>query len=128
MPINSSTGGKEGIVTKEKTPLPWHLNYNYAWSDACKDRGPVFVCNLATGTHVPEEQNQINAEFIVRAVSCHDDLTAAVTLLSETMESMIEIQAGADVDNLNSAGASIGAVLDLAKAALAKAKEEHQHG
>ena len=62
----------ETIVTH--TPTPWHLNVNSAWSDATKDRGPVFVCTMVTGTHVLEDQNEANAAYIVRAVNSHERL------------------------------------------------------
>jgi hypothetical protein len=60
------------------TPTPWILNNNKGWHEGWKDRGSIFECHLATGTHVPEDQNQINAAFIVRAVNCHEELVLAL--------------------------------------------------
>lgn len=61
------------------TPTPWNYSENSvnAWSDSCKDRGNIFSCQLRTGTHIPENQNEINAGFIVRAVNSHEELLEA---------------------------------------------------
>lgn len=58
----------------QHTPTPWKLETNYAWHDGFKDRGSIFSCNMKVGTHVPEDQNIINAAFIVRAVNAHGEL------------------------------------------------------
>lgn len=55
------------------TPGPWHINGNSGWSDACKDRGNVFECCLRTGTHIADDQNEVNARLIAAA----PDLLAA---------------------------------------------------
>ena len=49
------------------TPGEWTQNGNAIWSDACKDRGYIAECKLATGTHVPANQNEINARLIAAA-------------------------------------------------------------
>ena len=68
------------------TETPWHLSDCSAWSDSCKDRGPVFVCNLVTGTHITENQNKANAEFIVRAVNAYDKMRSALEQLRDVFE------------------------------------------
>src|SRR5712671_3732782 len=60
------------------TPVPWILSGISAYSDQCKDRGNLFSCNLSTGTHIPIEQNQINAAHIVRCVNSHQELLSAL--------------------------------------------------
>lgn len=68
------------MKTEPYSPLPWILNGNAAYSDGCKDRGSVFECRLATGTHVPAEQNNINAAYIVQAVNNHDSIVKALAM------------------------------------------------
>lgn len=58
--------------TLTHTQTPWNLNGIAAWSDSCKDRGNIFLCDLRTGTHIPKDQNLINAAFIIKAVNAHE--------------------------------------------------------
>lgn len=51
---------------------PWILGGSAAWSEAAKDRGPIFICDIREGTHIPVGTNQANARFIVRAVNEYD--------------------------------------------------------
>lgn len=63
--------------TLTHTQTPWNLNGIAAWSDSCKDRGNIFLCDLRTGTHIPKDQNLINAAFIIKAVNAHEALLLA---------------------------------------------------
>ena len=63
--------------TPKHTPGDWILSGNTAYSESCKDRGHLFECNLSTGTHIPDDQNEANAEYIVRCVNSHDALLEA---------------------------------------------------
>lgn len=63
---------------KPATPLPWKAMPTGAYSDACKDRGAIFVCNIRTGTHVAEDSNQANAAYIVHACNNYQRLVEAL--------------------------------------------------
>lgn len=60
------------------TATPWILGGSAAWSQTAKDRGPVFICDIREGTHVPVGTNQANARLIVHAVNNHEALIAAL--------------------------------------------------
>ena len=61
---------------------PWILGGSAAWSEAAKDRGPIFICDIREGTHVPVGTNQANARFIVEAVNNHHRYKAALEAIS----------------------------------------------
>lgn len=72
-------------MSKEQhVSTPWTLGGSAAWSEAAKDRGPVFVCDMHEGTHVPVGTNQANARFIVRAVNSHQALIDALRPFANT--------------------------------------------
>lgn len=68
----------ESMSKEQHIRTPWNLGGSAAWSDAAKDRGPLFICDMREGTHVPVGTNQANARFIVRAVNSHEALFNAV--------------------------------------------------
>lgn len=65
---------QDQIHKPSHTPTPWKLQGVSAWHDGFKDRGNIFSCNLSTGTHVPNEQNYINAAYIVQCANHFDSL------------------------------------------------------
>lgn len=99
-------------TTDVSTLRPWHLNGNGAWADSCKDRGLVFECSLRTGTHIPENQNEVNAALIVRAVNSHDDMVAVIKDFLTITESRWRSQPSDSFEKKT---------MDSARAALAKA-------
>ncbi len=63
----------------QPSPLPWKsMSGIAAYSESCKDRGPIFECHLSTGTHIPEIQNKINAEYIIKACNLFPCLVEAL--------------------------------------------------
>jgi len=57
------------------TPTPWHVTVNRAQDLVCA--GDEVVADCASGD-LPDI-TKANAEFIVRAVNCHDELVSACT-------------------------------------------------
>ncbi len=65
------------------TPTPWNLEVNSAWANTCKDRGPIFECRLTPGAHIPVDQNERNAAYIVRAVNAHEELLGNLRYMAD---------------------------------------------
>lgn len=103
---------------------PWILGGSAAWSEAAKDRGPIFICDIREGTHVPVGTNQANARFIVRAVNSHETLVEALRALEPYLSTEAQLLDAASLNEGRASGFDMASV--KARAALALAAKESQ--
>lgn len=98
----------------EHTPGPRFANGSSVGAEQCKDHGDIATCNLRTGTHIPQSQNNINA----RLISAGPDLLAACQALPlAKFENEDNLDAAEFVDYCG----SFLEAMRLARAAIAKA-------
>lgn len=76
-------------VKKSPTGGPYHLIGNCVWSDECKDRGYIFECKLTVGTHIPQDQNLINAIFLCDAFEIYHETGLAPKELKEQRDQIL---------------------------------------
>ena len=95
------------------TPRPWSVDNGYMWGDgdASVPVRPVIQEFAVSPGGLLYEEAVANAELIVRAVNCHDELVAALALLLKDCEDYEAWQRPCYA-------------VDVAKAALARAKGE----
>lgn len=107
-------------MNTKHTPSPWKVCSTYA--QAQKGHGYIAAWSdqelpIATvkPLHLDPEESRANMDFIVRACNRHDELVAAL----ESCESILSaIECGQDKPM------ATGQILDVARAALAKARGE----
>lgn len=105
------------------TPTPWTFerpnkdSEDAGWQGAIKGPGGVEVCSFGDSTqYYPTEgcpPDEVDGEFMIRAVNAHDDLLSALTAAAHALRSY---QYG------NGAPDLAGAVAAAAEAAIAKAE------
>ena len=77
-------------MTTKATPRPWFIDqgkHSLTGASAFKNgrlssyRVPAKIFNVGISKQLTKEENDANAELIVRAVNCHDELCHRITML-----------------------------------------------
>lgn len=101
-------------MTAKHHPTPWKTRHTKRSIRIFETKTSFEVCSIELHQFTDNAMKEASAEFIVRAVNCHDDLVKVLNdLLGEVIAA--RIAAGLGPKSLN---------ISAAKAALAKAKGE----
>lgn len=106
--------------TEQHTPTPWRLVSGEVW----RDNTPIARMDRDFGNGTTPEERDANADRIVLAVNCHDDLLAACKAIMALIDTGYLVRNTDQDSDSDWAMKQLGPVKDMqsAQAAIAKAE------